>query len=93
MDGAQGERVLVTVNYGYAQGECYVRLPWSDLRGRSFLLQDLLSPVSYKRDGSDLADRGLYLDVPEWHCHVFDLRPGRGTGQGPGRGWPPVSSG
>jgi hypothetical protein len=92
-EGEGGGRVLVTVNYGYTQGQCYVRLPWSDLPGRPFVLQDFLSRVSYERDGSDLADRGLYLDVPEWHCHVFDVRPGTGTGQGAGPNLAPVSSG
>jgi len=27
----------------------------------------------YQRGGSDLAAQGLYLDVPAWAYHVFDL--------------------
>jgi hypothetical protein len=72
-DGPHGERLLVPVNYGPTQGQCYVRLPWNALRGRRFLLRDLLNPARYERDGTELADRGLYLDVPEWHYHVFEL--------------------
>src|SRR5205085_12542385 len=34
-----GERILVTVNYGATQGQCYVGLHWPDLRGRTFLFQ------------------------------------------------------
>jgi hypothetical protein len=72
-EGVGGERLLVVVNYGHTQGQCYVHLPWPDLRGRRFLLRDRMGPARYERDGGDLADRGLYLDVPEWQYHVFDV--------------------
>jgi hypothetical protein len=71
---AAGGRLLVAVNYGPAQGQCYLMLPWADLRQRRLLLVDLLNPaVTYERDGTDLAARGLYLDVPAWGHHVFAL--------------------
>ena len=28
---------------------------------------------SYDRDGSDLVSRGLYLDMPAWSYHVFEM--------------------
>jgi hypothetical protein len=31
-----------------------------------------MSPARYDRDGSDLASRGLYLDMPPWGYHVFE---------------------
>jgi glycosidase len=37
-------------------------------------LQDLLSDTHYDREGSDLQSRGLYLDVPSWHYHVFEVK-------------------
>jgi hypothetical protein len=61
------------VNYAGKQGQCYVRLPFPDLSGRAVQLKDLLGPASYDRDGSDLVSRGLYLDVPAWSYHAFDL--------------------
>ena len=48
------------------------------LRGRSFELVDLLSDVTYRREGDGLASSGLYLDVPAWGHYVFDLRPSGG---------------
>jgi hypothetical protein len=27
----------------------------------------------YERDGDDLARRGLYLDLPAWGYHVFEV--------------------
>ncbi len=70
----EGERrLLATVNYGAAPGQCYVTIPFGDLNGRRFRLRDLLSSTSYDRDGDDLAARGLYLDVPGWGHHVFEM--------------------
>ena len=56
--------LLVAVNYAPNQGQCYVRLPFDDLRGRSVRLQDRMSAAVYDRSGDDLLARGLYLDVP-----------------------------
>ncbi len=70
---AAGERLLVVVNYGPAPGQCYVRLPWSDLGGARARLRDRLGEAVYERDGDELAERGLYLDVPAWQPHVFDV--------------------
>jgi hypothetical protein len=72
-ESSQQERLLVAVNYAETQGQCYVRLPWSDLANRSFLLRDQLSPASYERSGADLAASGLFLDVPPWRAHLFDI--------------------
>ncbi len=66
-------RLLIAVNYGPATGQCYVPLPFGDLRGRKFLLRDLTSPARYERNGDELASRGLYLDMPEWGYHVFEM--------------------
>ncbi len=69
-----GRRLLVTVNYGPTQGQCYVRLPFADLPGRAWQLRDLLNPrLSYERRGEDLAGAGLYLDLAAWAYHVFEV--------------------
>jgi glycosidase len=70
-----GERRLLTVvNYGGTQGQCYVTLGMPGLVGRNFELRDLLSDVVYQREGNGLAGNGLYLDLPSWGHHVFELR-------------------
>ena len=68
-----GPRRLVIVNYAGHQGQCYVRLPFPDLEGRSVSLRDLMSPARYDRHGGELLSRGLYLDLPSWGYHVFDV--------------------
>jgi glycosidase len=72
-EGAQAERLLATVNYGATQGQCYVRLPFTDLSGRTVHLKDWMGAASYERDGHELVSRGLYLDLPAWGYHVFEV--------------------
>jgi hypothetical protein len=71
--GAGGERLMVAVNYAANQGQCYVRLPFADLAGRSVRFNDLMADHTYDRAGSDIASSGLYLDLPPWGYHVFDM--------------------
>jgi hypothetical protein len=72
--GPGGERLLVTVNYAAIQGQCYVRLPFTDIAGRSVRFNDLMGPASYDRAGNDFVLRGLYLDLPPWGYHVFEMK-------------------
>jgi hypothetical protein len=72
-EGSHAEHLLVAVNYAGHQGQCYVRLPFADLGGRSVHLRDLMSDAQYDRAGSELSSTGLYLDLPAWKFHVFDV--------------------
>jgi hypothetical protein len=71
--GSVDERLLVAVNYSPNQSQCYVRLPFPDLAGSQWRLQDQLGPESYDRDGADLQSRGLFLDMAPWQAAVFAL--------------------
>jgi hypothetical protein len=68
-----GNRLMVSVNYADNKSQCYVRLPFAGLAGRKWRLRDLLGTAQYDRDGNDLQSRGLYLDVPPWQYHVFEM--------------------
>ncbi len=71
--GPGSARLLVAVNYAPNQGQCCVRLLFDDLIGQTVRLQDRLSPAVYDRPGDDLLVPGLYLDVPGWGYHVFEV--------------------
>lgn len=75
--GWNGQRLLVTVNYAGNQGQCCVRLPFQDIRGQVIRLNDLMGSASYHREGDPLLFPGLYLDMPEWGYHVFEVVPVR----------------
>jgi hypothetical protein len=72
--GPKSERLLVVVNFASTQGQCYVRLPFTDLAEGQVRFIDLMSPAVYDRDSSDVRSRGLYLDIPAWRYHVFEVR-------------------
>ena len=71
--GPERRRMLVVANYAGNQGQCHVRLPFDDLIGRPVRLQDGMSSAVYDRNGDDLVLPGLYLDMPPWGYHVFNV--------------------
>jgi hypothetical protein len=71
--GNDDYRLLVVVNYSLHQSQCYVRLPWSDLAGNEVLFIDKISEIEHVRNGDDLDQIGLYLDMPPWASHVFEV--------------------
>ena len=73
--GGGGRRLLVVVNYAPDQGQCYVRLPWDDLAPITVRLNDLMREVTYDRAGGEMVSKGLYLDLPPWGYHVFEMKP------------------
>ena len=72
-EGKNGGRALVVVNYSPYAGQCYVPLPFKDLAGQTIRLKDMMNAASYDRDGSELLSEGLFLDMPAWGYHVFEI--------------------
>jgi hypothetical protein len=70
-------RLLGAVNYGGSQGQGYVTLDgpgFGEMIGL-FDLVDRLGVARYRRRAEDLRGGGLYLDLPAWGHHLFELRP------------------
>jgi hypothetical protein len=68
------ERLLTVANFGDTQAQCYVTVDVPALAGRRAVLTDLLGDARYERDGKELSTVGMYLDLPAWGRHIFDLR-------------------
>ena len=70
----EGRRYLIVVNFsdGMAQGRVHV--PWDELRGKVWHLTDVLSGEIYERDGDEMRDAGLYVDLGPWKYHLFKLQ-------------------
>ena len=73
-EGTDGSRALVTVNYSSHDSQCFVRLPFADLADRSARLADLMSSALYDRNGDEILSRGLFLNLPPWGYHVFEVK-------------------
>ncbi|MBL8658855.1 MAG: alpha-amylase [Rhodospirillales bacterium] len=72
-EGGDGARVLCVVNYSHAAGQCRLPLALADLRRKAVRLVDLMSDVRYVRSGDELAAAGLFVDMPPWGYHVFEM--------------------
>jgi hypothetical protein len=65
---------LVVVNFSGGQSQGLVRLPWGDLRDKSIPLEDLFSGALYNRQGIEMTEPGLFVDLPAWGYHFFTFR-------------------
>jgi hypothetical protein len=67
------ERSLIVLNFGETASQARVQVPWDELRATTWRLHDDLSGQTYDRDGNDMRDAGLYVDLGPWQCHVFQI--------------------
>ena len=68
------ERHLVVINFHPDPARARVEVPWDDLRGTTWRLDDPLSGASYDRSGDELRDGGLYFALEPWQAHLFRVR-------------------
>jgi hypothetical protein len=68
------ERHVVVVNLSDRPAQARVPLPWDDLRDRRWLLAELVGDATYARDGTELANSGLYVGLEAWQWHLLSLR-------------------
>lgn len=72
----QQVRLVVVVNFAPHESQCFLRLPFGDLPGRSILLEDLMGHEAYERDGTTVYNQGMFLNMGAWEYHVFRLTTG-----------------
>ena len=66
-------RTLIAVNLSDWKSQAMIRVPWSSADRRSWHLTDLLTGEVYDREGQDLQNNGLYVDLPAWHYHFLQF--------------------
>ncbi|HEU0015459.1 MAG TPA: metallophosphoesterase [Longimicrobium sp.] len=71
---ADGQRLLVAVNYSSTRAQCRLEVPFEDLRGHPCELRDQLGPHRYEHPGDELVGEGLYLDLMPWTPRVLEVR-------------------
>jgi 1,4-alpha-glucan branching enzyme len=65
------QHCLVVVNFSGWMSQGRVRLPWNDLAGQSYHLADAFSGDIYIRDGAEMRDPGLFVDLEPWGFHFL----------------------
>jgi len=68
-----GERIVVVVNYAPHSSQTRLITPFPEIRDHSVRLQEIIGSASYIRDGNQMLDSGLFVDLQPWSYHVFTL--------------------
>ena len=63
-------RSLVVINNADAPASARIQLPWDDLAGQTWRLDDVLADEQYERDGTELDAEGLFVQLAPWQFHV-----------------------
>ncbi len=66
---------LVVVNLASHRSQCSVSLTAAEVAKRNWLLRDVIGFEEYKRNGGELQNSGLYLDLPAFGAQVFHFKP------------------
>ena len=61
------------MNFSPTAAQARVPLPWSDLAGSTWQLADPMQSVSFDRDGGELADQGLFVELDPWRYHLLTV--------------------
>ena len=72
-EGKDNDRVLVVINYSCHAGQCLVRLPFSELGGKPVRFSEMMSPAFYDWEGSEVVSKGIFIDLPAWGYHIFEI--------------------
>jgi hypothetical protein len=67
----KGDRYFIVVNLSDTHSQARVRWRWDDAAGAACRLTDVLNGEVYDRDGNELCDPGLYVDLAPWQSHLF----------------------
>src|SRR6266487_379465 len=75
---SQGEeRYLVVVNLSENQSQARIHLPWDNQAGKTWQLIDLLNNDVFQRNGDEMQQSGLYVDLPAWRFHFLGFKTDR----------------
>jgi hypothetical protein len=68
------ERFLIVITFGQETAQARVHVPWDELRGKKWRLNDVLSGETFDRSGDEMRGAGLYIDLKPWKCHLFQVQ-------------------
>ena len=64
---------LIAVNYSDQATQCSIPMPDLEPGVHTWLLDDLMNDVQYQRSGADLRESGLFVDLPAFGYHLFEI--------------------
>jgi hypothetical protein len=67
------DRYLIIINFGDRPAQGRVQVLGDEIPGKTWRLLDQFSTETYERDGDQMLDPGLYVDLNLWGYHFFRL--------------------
>ncbi|MGC8491290.1 MAG: alpha-amylase [Syntrophobacteraceae bacterium] len=68
------ERYLVAVNFSEFRSQALVQVPWNDIGEARWRLVEVLTGEEYLRDGAEMLNPGLFVDLEAWDYHFLRCR-------------------
>jgi len=68
------QKYLIVINFSESTVQARVQVPWPSLRGKAWRLFDTLSGAMYDRDGKEMLDPGLYVELGPWTYNCFEVQ-------------------
>lgn len=65
---------LAAVNYSAVPSQARIHLPPEWFQRRIVTLKDFVSLEIYQRDAHEMKTLGLYVDLPAWGIHLFEVK-------------------
>ena len=65
------DRELIVINLSDTAVQARIRVPWDEVRGKTWRLDDALSEASYERNGDELNTDGLYIELVPWAGQIL----------------------
>ena len=65
------DRYLIVTNLSDSTVQARIQVPWQDGRGETWRLRDSLSGATYDREGNEMLDPGLYVELGPWDFNFF----------------------
>jgi hypothetical protein len=65
------DRRLIVVNLSNGSVQARIHVPWDEVRGKTWWLDDALSDATYERNGDELKTEGLYVELAPWGGQIL----------------------
>jgi len=67
------EYLLIVINYCWYDSQGKVRLPYEEMEGLQWRLDDLISGEHFDREGNEMTGQGLYVGLKAWGFHFLSF--------------------
>lgn len=68
------ERRVIVVNLSPHTSQARVQLPWPELAGQNWVLQDVMEERLFEHGGDEILNMGLFVELAPWGRHFFTFR-------------------